>query len=108
MGLTIKHAIEEGAREYDLLHGAERYKFHWARQARQLERFDLYPPNFRGTAYRTVMGAGGALRRVGRRILPDTVADRMAGTGPGSGHAPNGNETSGMEVAADVRHRGHR
>ena len=51
VGLTVKHAIEEGAREYDLLHGAERYKFHWARQARQLGRIDLYPPRLRGMAY---------------------------------------------------------
>jgi CelD/BcsL family acetyltransferase involved in cellulose biosynthesis len=108
LGLTVKHAIEEGAREYDLLHGAERYKFHWARQARQLERFDLYPPNFRGTAYRTVMGAGGAVRRVARRLLPATVADRMAGTGSKGSRAPKDDDTSGMEVTSDVRHRGHR
>src|SRR5262249_57500508 len=91
MGLTIKHAIEEGVRKYDLLHGSERYKFHWARQVRQLERIDLYPPRLRGTAYRTVMDAGGALRKVARRLVPSTIADRVA--------------SAGAEHTNDVRHR---
>src|SRR6185437_5964034 len=30
MGLGIKNAIEEGAKEYDLLHGSEDYKSHWS------------------------------------------------------------------------------
>ena len=77
-------------------------------QARQLERFDLYPPNFRGAAYRTVMGAGGAVRRVARRLLPATVADRMAGTGPRGSRAPKDDDTSGMELTSDVRRRRRR
>src|SRR5207245_43184 len=32
MGLAIRSAIEEGAAEYDLLHGDEAYKFQWARE----------------------------------------------------------------------------
>jgi CelD/BcsL family acetyltransferase involved in cellulose biosynthesis len=46
--LSIKHAIEEGASEYDMLHGDEEYKFHWARSARHLIRLELHPPNGRG------------------------------------------------------------
>ena len=37
MALAIKAAIEEGAEEYDLLHGDERYKFHWAQELREID-----------------------------------------------------------------------
>jgi CelD/BcsL family acetyltransferase involved in cellulose biosynthesis len=42
--LSIRAAIAEGAKQYDLLHGAEAYKFLWARRCRSLSRFELYPP----------------------------------------------------------------
>jgi CelD/BcsL family acetyltransferase involved in cellulose biosynthesis len=45
MAMTIRSAIEEGARAFDLLHGAERYKFHWAGATRTLEHFELHPPS---------------------------------------------------------------
>src|SRR5947208_3013965 len=48
MGLAIKNALEEGVEEYDLLHGDEPYKFHWARAARDLGRLELYPTGTRG------------------------------------------------------------
>ena len=48
MGLTIQRATEEGAVEYDLLHGAEDYKWRWTRQARELIRLELDPPGIRG------------------------------------------------------------
>src|SRR6185503_3136994 len=44
MGLAIKSALEEGAEQYDLLHGAERYKFHWASETRELGQLEFYPP----------------------------------------------------------------
>ena len=44
MGLAIQYAIEEGAEEYDFLHGDEPYKRHWAREQRALSRIELYPP----------------------------------------------------------------
>ena len=43
MGLAIKSAIEEGANEYDLLHGDEAYKSHWSRESRNLNRLELFP-----------------------------------------------------------------
>src|SRR5207302_10088997 len=43
MGLAIKSALEEGAQEYDLLHGTESYKFHWAAQTRELGGIELLP-----------------------------------------------------------------
>ena len=42
MGLAIKSAIEDGAEEYDMLHGDESYKFQWAKDVRELEHLELY------------------------------------------------------------------
>jgi len=78
MGLAIKSAIEEGAQEYDLLHGREAYKFHWARDVRELDRLELYPPDVRALAMKRVDAMGRAARNGARRILPKTVADRIA------------------------------
>src|SRR5262249_50094031 len=44
IGLAIRTAIEDGAAEYDFLHGDEEYKFHWARGVRDLTRLELHPP----------------------------------------------------------------
>lgn len=73
MGLAIKRAIEEGAEEYDLLHGDERYKFQWAREARELGRVELYPPRFRGLLYRKTMAFSRTARQMARRFLPQRV-----------------------------------
>ena len=51
IGLSIKSAIEEGADEYDLLHGTERYKSDWARSMRELSRIEAYPPSLRGRVH---------------------------------------------------------
>ena len=48
MGLSIRAAIEEGAGEYDLLHGDEAYKSHWSGQSRDLVRLELFPPGATG------------------------------------------------------------
>ncbi len=78
MALAIKSAIEEGAEEYDLLHGDEPYKFHWARRTRQLERLELYPPTVRDRIRRRARGANRSARRLARRLLPETVVERIA------------------------------
>lgn len=82
MGLAIKSAIEEGAEEYDLLHGDEPYKFHWARAARELGRLELYPPGARGMLYKGTHEISRVTRKMVRRLLPKTLADRIA-TGRG-------------------------
>jgi CelD/BcsL family acetyltransferase involved in cellulose biosynthesis len=69
MGLVIQRAIEEGATEYDLLHGAEPYKLHWAEQARTLVRFEMYPPRLRGLLMQQAFGLGRAAQRLALRIL---------------------------------------
>lgn len=78
MGLAIKSALEEGADEYDLLHGDEAYKFQWARETRELAGLEFFPPLLRGLACRQAVDLGRAARRVARRMLPAAVAERLA------------------------------
>jgi CelD/BcsL family acetyltransferase involved in cellulose biosynthesis len=69
MGLAIKQALEEGASEYDLLHGEEEYKFHWAHEQRDLGRIELYPPHVRGRLYKRAIHFNRAARQMVRRVL---------------------------------------
>ena len=69
MGLAIKSAIEEGAAEYDFLHGDEEYKFHWTQKSKELRRVELFPPRARGFLYRHAITANRAARRLARRVL---------------------------------------
>lgn len=78
MGLAIRSAIEEGAGEYDLLQGRERYKELWAREVRSLGRLEFYPPHLRGLVYRGTMELSRAARRAARKVLPRPLADRIA------------------------------
>jgi len=57
MAYSIKAAIEEGAEEYDFLHGTEAYKFHWANGSRDLERIQLHPPGLNGWCQQMVLGS---------------------------------------------------
>jgi CelD/BcsL family acetyltransferase involved in cellulose biosynthesis len=78
MGLAIKTAIEDGAEEYDMLHGDESYKFQWAKHLRELEHLEVYAPDARATMARRVRGASRAFRRTARQMLPRTIGDRIA------------------------------
>jgi CelD/BcsL family acetyltransferase involved in cellulose biosynthesis len=69
MGLGIKSAIEEGAEEYDLLHGNEEYKSHWSGKSRELCRLELYPPGGVGRICRLSAELERASRRIARRVL---------------------------------------
>jgi CelD/BcsL family acetyltransferase involved in cellulose biosynthesis len=70
MGLAIKSAIEEGAEEYDLLHGNETYKSHWSCHSRELSRLEAYPPRALGWICRSSVELERAARRIARRVLP--------------------------------------
>jgi CelD/BcsL family acetyltransferase involved in cellulose biosynthesis len=70
MGLAIKTAVDEGAMEYDFLHGDEEYKFHWSRERRELGRLELFPPQARALIYRRAIEVNRAVRRMARRVLP--------------------------------------
>ena len=74
MGLSIESAIEEGAEEYDLLHGNEEYKSHWSRQSRDLGRLELYPPGGMGSVCRRSAELERAARRFARRVLSGMFA----------------------------------
>jgi CelD/BcsL family acetyltransferase involved in cellulose biosynthesis len=43
MGLAVKSALSEGATEFDMLHGEEAYKFHWAKRTVSLGRIRVFP-----------------------------------------------------------------
>jgi CelD/BcsL family acetyltransferase involved in cellulose biosynthesis len=73
LGLAIRSAIEEGAAEFDLLHGEEAYKFHWATGTRRLGRLRVFPRGALGQLSRGAAAAGGLLRRLLRQ-LPEGVA----------------------------------
>ena len=49
LGLSIQDALEEGAVEYDFLHGDEEYKSLWAHEMRELRVFDAYPRSLKGS-----------------------------------------------------------
>ena len=75
MGLAIQRAIEEGAGEYDLLHGDEAYKSHWSNDSRELGRLELYPPGSLGWMCRSSAELELASRRIARRVLPGSMID---------------------------------
>ena len=78
MGLSIKKAIEEGAAEYDLLHGSEAYKFQWAGDSRQIGRLELYPPHLLGSLYRRSVSLKRTVKRVARSVWPGAAIDHVA------------------------------
>jgi CelD/BcsL family acetyltransferase involved in cellulose biosynthesis len=78
MGLTIRRALEEGAAEFDLLHGDEKYKSLWTRQHREIGRLEVYPPRVLGALQKTVIDFGRGARRLARRAMPRVLADRIA------------------------------
>lgn len=78
LALSIRAAIGEGVREYDLLHGAESYKFHWATGSRELQHFELYPPS-RYAVRRRLRGLARRARELAAldsELVPDASARR--------------------------------
>jgi CelD/BcsL family acetyltransferase involved in cellulose biosynthesis len=72
MGLSIQAAIEEGAHEYDLLHGDEPYKSHWSRHSRDLTRFELFPPGLVGQLFHGSVDLLRSARQVAHSLLMRT------------------------------------
>jgi CelD/BcsL family acetyltransferase involved in cellulose biosynthesis len=68
MGMTIQAALDEGAIEFDMLYGTERYKWLWAREERPLEQLQLFPPHMAGVLHRRTVEAERTVRAVARRI----------------------------------------
>ena len=69
LALSIERAVDEGADEFDLLHGGEDYKRHWTPTAHELTRLDFYPPGVRAQLHRAATAAQRAARRWARPWL---------------------------------------
>ena len=69
MALTVRAAIDEGAREFDMLWGVEPYKFLWAREQRELQRLELFPVHLGGQIHRRALLAERRARTLARRVL---------------------------------------
>jgi CelD/BcsL family acetyltransferase involved in cellulose biosynthesis len=67
--LAIRSALEEGAKEFDMLWGDESYKQLWAHDSRSLVRLDLFPSDGSGQLHRRTSEADRALRLLARRLL---------------------------------------
>ena len=72
LGLSLQSAIEDGAREFDFLHGDESYKFLWTQSLRKLVRYDLFP------------SAGGYMMFRGSAALKRFIRERALGQAPGN------------------------
>jgi CelD/BcsL family acetyltransferase involved in cellulose biosynthesis len=83
MAWSIRQAIDEGASEFDFLHGEETYKSLWTQTRRPLGRFEIYPPRAAGAFARRMDDAGRGARRLARALLPGGSAARVA-RGPGA------------------------
>ena len=69
MGLTLRAAIEEGAVEFDMLWGTEKYKALWAGDQRLLAQLQLFPPHLGGLLQRRTVEAERSMRTLARRLL---------------------------------------
>ena len=77
MGWSIRAALEEGASEFDFLHGEESYKSLWTRKRRALGRLEIYPPRPAGAFARRMDDANRGARRLARALLSGGTADRI-------------------------------
>jgi CelD/BcsL family acetyltransferase involved in cellulose biosynthesis len=67
VGLCIQQALKDGALEFDFLHGGEAYKFQWARAARPLSRWELYPPLLASRLYKGLVDSARLAKDAARR-----------------------------------------
>jgi CelD/BcsL family acetyltransferase involved in cellulose biosynthesis len=88
MAHAIRRAIDDGAEQYDMLHGDEPYKFLWAHERRPLMSVELYPPTLGGWLSR--VGATGRL--TAKRVLKPRIM-------PGPMTAPTGVSSDRTRVA---------
>jgi CelD/BcsL family acetyltransferase involved in cellulose biosynthesis len=88
MGLAIKSAIEDGASEFDLLHGEETYKFHWASKTHRLGRVVAFPAGPLGRISWSAAAAADSARGVLRKLASGFAAGVSATRAGGSDAAP--------------------
>lgn len=68
MAWTIRAAIDEGSTEFDMLWGTEPYKALWARDARILQRIDLFPVRLSGVVQRHAVEARRGVKHLAQRV----------------------------------------
>lgn len=68
MALSIRAALGEGLREFDMLYGHEAYKQLWARDQRSLGRLMLFPPRLMGRWLQRRTETRQAVRAVAHRL----------------------------------------
>ncbi|HSN18148.1 MAG TPA: GNAT family N-acetyltransferase [Gammaproteobacteria bacterium] len=66
LALALRHAIEDGATRYDLLHGNSGYKDLWTDCGRPVSRVHCFPPSAGGVLYRRAVGLKQGIKRVVR------------------------------------------
>lgn len=75
IGLSIRHALEEGCHEYDFLRGTERYKYLWANGERELVRLDLFPPYLLGALCRQTMEVREGVKKLRWQWMSPGLSD---------------------------------
>jgi len=70
MALTIRAAIDEGAHTFDMLWGAEAYKWLWARDCNTLQQIHAFPNHLGGRIERGAVAARRALGQLRRQAFP--------------------------------------
>jgi CelD/BcsL family acetyltransferase involved in cellulose biosynthesis len=93
MAMAIQLAIQEGAARFDMLHGDEPYKRHWAGAARWLERIELFPPHAPALVWKRAYELGRSARRLAGRLLGEPAAagsgdEPPVALGPAAGMRP--------------------
>jgi CelD/BcsL family acetyltransferase involved in cellulose biosynthesis len=83
MGLTVRAAIDDGVREFDMLYGHEAYKKLWAAHQRPLGRLMLFPPRLAGRWLQRRAETRQAVRAFVRRLGLYPTAQKPRGGGPG-------------------------
>jgi len=69
MALSIRAALDEGMQVFDMLWGAEPYKWLWANNARMLHRIHVFPAHFGGWLHHGAVEARRRLAPLTRRAL---------------------------------------
>jgi CelD/BcsL family acetyltransferase involved in cellulose biosynthesis len=99
IGLMVKGALERGNREFDFLHGEEPYKFQWANAARELVRFQCFPPDARGWLLVNWVQARRAMIRLGTKLRP---AEHAARPVHDKRPAPGASTSNGKDAGKDT------
>jgi CelD/BcsL family acetyltransferase involved in cellulose biosynthesis len=83
MGLTIRAAIHDSMREFDMLYGNEPYKKLWAARQRPLGRLMLFPPRLAGRLLQRRVETRQAVRALIHRLGLHPTAPKTRGGAPG-------------------------